>query len=312
LSISPGQEAAQTGADQLTTTAALIGATIISFSAIFFALSGADPLTGAFYRVGYAIPILFVIWWVRRHLDHRSARSRWLALAAGVALGLDMWSWHTSIGYIGAGLATLIANVQVVLVAIAAWLFFGERPPRVTVYAIPVILVGVALVSGLGQDNAFGSNPLRGTFLALLAAVFYAIFLLTMKFTNTVQAPAAGPLLEVSFGGLVTISIIGLLRPGIDFGFDWPSSGWLLVLALGPQVVAWLLIGYALPRLPAAETATIVLLQPALTMIWAAMIFDERPSSLQIAGAVTVMVGVGVVAISSARSGRQARISAAV
>jgi drug/metabolite transporter (DMT)-like permease len=223
-----------------------------------------------------------------------------------------MLSWHTSIGYIGAGLATLIANVQVVLVAIAAWIFFGERPQRVVVYAIPVILFGVALVSGLGQDDAFGSDPLRGTLLALLAAVFYAIFLLTMKFANTVQAPAAGPLLEVSFGGLLTISMIGLLGPGIDLGFDWPSSGWLLLLALGPQVIAWLLIGYALPRLPAAETATIVLLQPALTMVWASIIFDERPSTVQIVGAAIVMAGVGAVAIASTRAGRQARIATAV
>jgi drug/metabolite transporter (DMT)-like permease len=196
----------------------------------------------------------------------------------------------------------------VVLVAISAWVFFKEKPPRVLIYAIPVILLGVALVSGLGQDDAFGSDPLRGTLLALLAAVFYAIFLLTMKFTNTMQAPAAGPLLEVSAGGLLTLSVIGLLGPGIDLGFSWPSSGWLLALALGPQVVAWLLIGYALPRLPVAETATIVLLQPALTMVWGALIFDERPSTLQIAGALIVMFGVGVVAIASARSGRQARI----
>lgn len=294
----------------MTTVAALVGATIISFSAILFALSGVDPISGGFYRVGFAVPVLFLIWLARRHLDNRPARNRWLALSAGLALGLDMVSWHTAIGYIGAGLATLIANVQVVLVALAAWIFFGEKPPRVVTLAIPVVLIGVALVSGIGQDDAFGSDPTRGTILALLAAVFYTVFLLTMKYSNTVQAPAAGPLMEVSFGGLVTITVIGLLGPGIDLSVEWPSSGWLVLLALGPQVAAWLLIGYALPRLPAAETATIVLLQPALTMVWGAVIFGERPSLLQVAGAAIVLAGVGMVAVAGARSARVAAIVA--
>lgn len=291
----------------MTTAAALFGATIISFSAIFYAMSGASPVTGGFFRVAFALPVLAAVWWVRRQHDHRSPRDRWLAFAAGIALGLDMFVWHTSIGYIGAGLATLIANVQVVLVALAAWYFFGDRPGRTVMVAIPVVLLGVSLVSGLGQDDAFGSDPLRGTVFALLAAVFYAVFILTLKYANTVKAPAAGPLTEVTAGGLITIAVIGMLGPGIDLAVGWPSAGWLLALALGPQVVAWLLIGYALPRLPAAETATIVLLQPAFTMVWGAIIFGERPSVMQIVGAAVVLGGVGLVAVASAR----ARASAA-
>src|SRR5690606_10252771 len=184
------------------------------------------------------------------------------------------------------------------------WLFFGDRPRRLVLAAIPVVLLGVSLVAGIGQGDAFGEDPVRGTLLALAAAVFYTIFILVLKFANTSRAPAAGPLLDVTTGGALTILAIGLLGPGIDFNLTWPSAGWLLALALGPQVVAWLLIGYALPRLPASETATIVLLQPALTMVWGAMIFSERPSPLQIVGAVVVLVGVALVAASSQRRGR--------
>lgn len=290
----------------LTILAALVGAIIISFSAIFFQLSGANPMTGAFFRVAYALPVLFVIWWLRRDRDLRPVRHRWLALGAGIALGLDMIVWHTSIGYIGTGLATLIANSQVILVSLAAWLIFHERPHRLVLVAIPLVLVGVTLVSGLGQEGAFGDDPVRGTVLALMAACFYAFFILVLKFANTGRAPTAGPLMEITAGGLVTVALIGMIRGGIDFAWSWPEHGWLLALALGPQVVAWLLIGYALPRLPAAETATIVLLQPALTMMWGAIIFSERPSTIQIVGAVVVLLGVGLVAIASSRGAPKA------
>lgn len=285
----------------MTVLAALIGATIISFSAILFSLSGADAMTGAFFRVAYATPVLIALWWFRRDQDHRPARLRWLAVGAGVALGLDMIAWHTSIGYIGAGLATLIANTQVVLVALAAWFIFKERPDQRVLLAIPVVLLGVTLVSGLGQEQAFGADPIRGTLLALVAAVFYAFFILVMKFANASRAPTAGPLMEITIGGLATVALIGAFSGAIDFEVTWPAHGWLLALALGPQVAAWLLIGYALPRLPAARTATIVLLQPALTLIWGAWIFGERPSSMQIIGAAVVLVGVGMVVLTRRR-----------
>src|SRR3970282_52064 len=108
--------------------------------------------------------------------DARARRTRLVAFGAGLLLGLDIVVWHISIEYIGSGLATLIANSQVIVVAVAAWLFFGERPSRQVAIAIPVVLLGVSLVSGLGRGDAFGSNPLLGTILALVSAVFYAGF----------------------------------------------------------------------------------------------------------------------------------------
>ncbi len=286
----------------LTILAALVGAIILSFSAIFYSLSGANPITGAFFRVAYALPVLVIIWWTRRKDDHRPLRHRWLAFGGGVSLALDIVVWHTSIDYIGAGLATLIANSQVILVALAAWLIFKERPHRMVMGAIPLVLFGVTLVSGLGQQDAFGDDPVLGTLLALMAAFFYSFFILVLKFANTGRAPSSGPLMDATAGGVVAITLIGLVRGGIDFTWSWPEHAWLLAVAIGPQVIAWLLIGYALPRLPASETATVVLLQPALTMVWGAIIFAERPSTLQIVGAVVVLTGVGLVAVASSRA----------
>lgn len=286
----------------MTHAAAFLGAVTISFSAIFFALAEVSPVTGAFYRSAYALPVLAVIWWLRRGDDTRPSASRWLAIGAGLALGVDVVTWHVAIDLIGAGLATLLANTQVVFVATAAWILFGERPNRTILTAIPVILVGVALVSGVGQVEAFGQNPVLGTIIALVAAMFYATFLVAFRHSNKVQAPAAGPLMEATFGAMLAALVAGLVGPGIELGFTWPAHGWLLALALGAQVAGWLLIGYALPRLPAVETATIVLLQPALTLVWGAIIFGESPSAIQIAGAVIVLAGVAAAVMARERA----------
>ena len=79
-------------------------------------------------------------------------------------------------------------------------MFLGEEPSKATKVAIPVVLFGVALVSGVGQTGAFGDDPLLGTLFALLAAVLYGTFLLIYRQSNRIKAPAAGPLMEPRMG----------------------------------------------------------------------------------------------------------------
>lgn len=285
----------------MTLLAALVGAVLISFSAIFFGLSEVSPVTGSFFRAAYALPVLFVLWLVRRRHDRRRMSRRWIAVGAGLALGADIVSWHVSIEFIGTGLATLLANTSVIFVALGAWILLGEKPLTTTMFAIPVILVGVTLVSGLGQGDPFGADPLRGTLFALMAALFYATFILSFRHSNSDQVPAAGPLMEATLGAALASLALGLVGSSIDLEFSWSSHRWLIAVAIGSQVIGWLAIAYALPRLPAAETATFILIQPALTIVWGAIIFEERPSVLQIVGAVIVLAGVAFVALVRAR-----------
>ena len=286
----------------MTRLAALGGAVIISFSAIFYALAEVDPVSATFWRMAYAIPVLFAIWWFRRSEDGRSMKRRGLAFLSGVLVAFDLIAWQTSIDYIGVGLGTLIANLQVIIVGLIAWAVLGEEPSRVLKFAIPVVLVGVAMVSGVGQNDAYGDDPLLGTLFAMAAALLYAGFLLLYRQSNRSKAPAAGPLLEASLGAIVTTALIALVGPGMDLNVRWPNHGWLLALALGGFLTGWILITYALPRLQAVETSTFVLVQPALTMIWGAWLFTERPSQLQALGAAIVLAGVAVVAVSQSRA----------
>lgn len=293
----------------MTLLAALAGAVIISFSAIFFALSGTSAVTGGFYRNAYALPVLAVLWLIGRRRTDRTPRQRVVATLAGVAIALDVIAWHTAIGMIGAGLATLIANVSVIFVALGAWIFLGEQPRRVTLYTIPVILVGIALISGVGQAEAFGDDPVLGTLLALVAAIFYATFVLLYRDSSSPRESPGPALAEVTFAAALTTLAYGTIFGGLDLGFEWPAHGWLLGLALGAQVLGWLLIGYALPRLPAVETATLILIQPAMTLGWGAAILSERPSLLQIIGALVVLGGVAFVAITRSRSAAKPALS---
>src|ERR1700722_2638822 len=127
---------------------AVLGAVAIAFSSILVRLSHASPSTAAIFRCAYALPVLGLLMWREdRRYGARPARDRWIAVASGVFFAADLIMWHHSIEDVGAGLATVLANIQVVLVPLVAWLVLAERPGRQVLAALPVALIGVLLIS---------------------------------------------------------------------------------------------------------------------------------------------------------------------
>lgn len=280
----------------MTRFSATVGVICISFSAILVRAADVSPSTAAVFRAAYAIPILFVMWLFVKERDRRSVQTRLVAVSAGLLLAVDLTVWHHSIEYIGAGLATVLANVQVVFVGFAAWIIWREKPSRSTIWVTPIMAVGLLLVSGLGRPDAYGSNPVLGVLLGATTGLTYAGFLLVFRIaTRRQHAPAAGSLLDATIGTLVGAIVLGELFGSIAFRPTWPAHGWLVVLAVVSQAVGWLLIATALPKVPALETSILLLIQPIAAMLWGRLFFDETVSWVQGVGVVFVILGVVIV-----------------
>jgi drug/metabolite transporter (DMT)-like permease len=134
--------------------------------------------------------------------------------------------------------------------------------------------------------------------LGVAAGLCYAIFLIVFRASNRAMVPPAGPLLDATVG----MAIGALLSAGFDPQFTLAVSRqahlWLLALAIVSQVVGWLFIATALPRLPAVETSVLLLVQPVFAIVWGVMFFAERLSSLQWVGSAIVLAGVAILSIS--------------
>ncbi len=272
--------------------AGVLGAMSIAFSGILVRLADVEPATAAIFRCAYALPALGIIALLeRRRYGPRPAAQMRLAMLAGVFLALDLVIWHHTIGLVGAGLATVLGNTQVVIVASLAWLVLGERPPRRTLLALPVVLGGVVLISGAVGTGAYGSNPGLGVVLGLVVGLVYAVFLLVLRRGNADLRRPAGPLFDATLIGALASLLIGLPLGEVNLVPTWPAHAWLLVLALSSQVVGWLIISVSLPRLPAALTSVILTLQPVGSVMLAMLLLGESPSAVQLLGAGTILVG---------------------
>jgi len=273
--------------------AAGLGAACISASAILIKLAGTGPATAAFYRCFLALPILFALAVVeRRRRGPRRLAAHLGAIAAGAFLAIDLVLWNHTIADVGAGIATLLGNLQVLFVALAAWVLLRERPGRRFLVALPVVMAGVALVSGLAGAGAGDSHPLAGIVFGIGTSLSYAAFLLILRQTSAGTRHIAGPLAEVTTTAALGSLLLGLAFGGLQLGVPWASLRWLLLVAITSQTVGWLLITSSLPRLPAAVSSLLLLLQPVAAMGLAAAVLAERPSLAQLAGAVLVCGGV--------------------
>lgn len=269
------------------------GAFCISFSAILVRLADVAPSTAAVFRCAYAVPFLAVLTaGERRRYGRRDGRSRRLAMLAGVLFSGDLILWHHAIDYVGAGLGTVLGNLQVLLVGFVAWAVLGERPHWRVLAALPVVLGGVVLISGVIGESAYGEDPVLGVLFGFGTALAYSGFLLVLRAGNADLRRPAGPLLEATATSAVVSAIAGFVIGDVDLVPAWPAHGWLLVLALTSQVAGWLLISVSLPRLQAVVTSMLLMLQPVMAIALSIVLLAEAPSGLQLLGAAVVLAGV--------------------
>ena len=269
---------------------ALFGAMLLSFAPLLYIQSDTSPITGAFFRMLYALPILIFLVWYLNQDDQRERKNRMLAFSAGLLLAIDFAGYHSAIDYIGSGIATLIGNSQVIIVTLVSWWLLGERPNRMILLALPMVMLGLLFISGIWDDEPYGDDPIKGVVGGIVAAIFYSSFLILYRFSNRIRAPSVNLQLDATAGAATGLLVVGILPLSsldiepIDFSFTWPGHGWIILLTVSCQVIGWISITYALPRLPAAHTSFAILLQPVLTILWGVIILSEKPSIQQIGG----------------------------
>ena len=216
-----------------------------------------------------------------------------LSALAGVFFAADLLTFHYVVDNIGAGLATVLGNLQVVVVALVAWLIWGERPRREVLVALPVVLFGVVLISGIVGGIPYGADAQLGVAIGLITAASYAGYLLVIRRASPTARPA-GPVAVATFVCALAAGLFGAAVGDLDLVPSLPAHAYLLAYGISSQSIGYLLIQVSLPRLPAVLTSAILLAQPVMTVILAIILLGEAPSPGQIAGVALVVLGLAL------------------
>ena len=269
---------------------------------MFYIFAAVSPSTGTFYRAVFGLPILVLvaIGELRRHgrLPRDSVR---YAAIAGVFFTGDLMFWHHAIEAVGAGLGTVLANLQVIIVGFFAWLLLGERPSRSTLLVLPVVLIGVVLISGVVGSGAYGADPQLGVILGLATAVCYSAYLLLIRQGGRDERRPAGPVAIATAAMVVCSFVVGQAAGDLDLTPGGASLFWLAMLGVTSQSAGYLLISMSLPRLPAIITSIILLAQPVMSVGLAMVLVGETPSRTQLLGVALVIGGIAAATVPVAR-----------
>jgi drug/metabolite transporter (DMT)-like permease len=271
--------------------ALLAGATCIALSPIFVRVSEAGPTATAFWRVALAVPVLWILYFLKSKAKTQRYSGKWpLLLAAGFAFAGDLAFWHTSITLTSVANSTLLANLASIFVTLAAWIFLRQRPSGLFLAGLAAALIGVALLVHTSLE--FSATGLAGDALGVVTAMFYAGYILAVKGLRdrgetTLHLMAVTTTITALFLFPVALASGEQMLPASAFGW------WMLIgLAFVSHAAGQGLIAYALAHLPAAFSSVSLLFQPVMAALFAWILLSEGLVPLQVLGGLIVLAGI--------------------
>jgi len=281
--------------------AVIAGALLIALAPVLAVLStrgenGVGTWDAAFWRVAIGSVALSVLFAVQRksiaprRADFRNGHA-WIWLP-GLAFAGDFWAWHWSFENTSVANSSLLCNTATLFVALYSWLVWKERISAAFVAGAVLAAGGMAtlVLSSTHRASPVGGNPLLGDGLALLTAVFYAVYQLSMKrFRSEHSAPV------LLFWASLVASIVLLPLALIHEAPFFPKSVqmWLPLLGLGivSHFCGQGLISWGIAGVPASLGSVLLLVQPVGSALLAVPILGQALVPWQIVGAAACLVG---------------------
>ena len=277
--------------NRLALIALLVGGAAIGGSPIFVRLSEVGPMATAFWRVALALMPFFLMSRVTKQADETPAGLRdyfFLALP-GAFLAVDLATWHLSLTMTSVANATLLANLAPVFVTLGSWLIFRTRITPIFLTGLALALLGVIVLKG--GPAAIGGGQLAGDATAIVAAIFYACYMLSLGHVRSRFSTLRIMVWTTLSATIWVLPLALFFESGI---VPVTLFGWAMVLGLAfiSHVGGQGLVTYALAYLPTAFSSLTLLLQPVVAAILAWILLSEPIGLMQTVGGVIVLAGI--------------------
>ena len=222
----------------------------------------------------------------------------------GIVFGIGMLFWVLGLAHSESmGEGAFLTSLGVLLVPIVARVFFAEPVPRSTWLAIPVALLGMAMLS-LAHGFAVSAGQLYYLIAAVALAVFFTLntraATISMRRASARQAaaamtavdPLALTIIALTSVGLVTLLCSMLFETALLPAVQWSFDGffWLFASAIVGTAARFWLQTYAQSLTTQTSGAVMLILEPIWVALFAALWFGETLATLQLMGCVMIFL----------------------
>ena len=221
---------------------------------------------------------------------------RWFAVLGFLYYGSAALLFQ-AYGGMASGLATTLHFMYPVSVTVIMALVYKQRPSVVTICAIILSLVGVALLCL--RESSTGVSSLLSVFLVLLSGVCYAVYLVLVSTVRRINQQNSQKLTfyVLMFSGaffmLSTLQGGGLqIIPNASAGIN------LLLMATLPTLLSNLALVRSVKSIGSTLTSVLGAMEPLTAIIVGILVFDESLRGLMVVGIILILVSVSLIVLS--------------
>ncbi len=287
-----------------------LGVVAVSVAAVFIKLSSAPSLVIASYRMLLAF-ICLLPWAILRHRGELMGQLRkdlLLTMLSGIFLALHFASWISSFQYTSVASSTVLVSTQPIFAVVLSYLLFKERVTRRQLIGIMLAFAGSIIIGVADAAQSASSESMLGNGLALLGAVFAALYFLCGRSVR--QRVTVIPYATVAYGiSAVTLLLITKASAIPLYPYSWREFSLFAALAVVCTVIGHSSLNWSLEYLPAAAVGVAVLGEPIGASVWAVLLFNEIPSAGQLWGGALLLSGIILFMYSGKRKQQASAIS---
>ncbi|PIC79105.1 EamA family transporter [Sporosarcina sp. P18a] len=268
-----------------------IGVLTIGLSAIFVKMATADAGVIAFYRMFFSVVIMLPLFLISYRSELKSLTKKdWLFTASsGILLAVHFILWFESLNYTSVASSTVLVTLQPIFALAGTALFFKEIITGKMLTAVFIALTGSFIISW--GDFQVSGAALFGDILALLACAFVTAYLLIGQNVRKRISLVTYTFLIYSVSSVALFFYV-LITQEPFFGYPTSDWGWFLALAILPNLLGHTLFNWAVKWVSTNVVSIAVLFEPVLASIAAFFVLHEKITSLQLRGAIVVLIGV--------------------
>lgn len=264
--------------------------------------NGAGLLLAILCRSGVALLILIaIVAWQGRTIRLPAGSGKWQVLL-GLLITIQSLCLYSAVARIPVALALLTANSFPIILALLTWGLGGARPTLKAAALMLFILSGLVLAldvpAVLAMDGDVGGNWWQGIGFALGAATSFSVALWITDYKLSALPGAVRSMFSmvVVFGCMIIAGVAKLVPGGMALpttGTGWTGLGALVVL----YGAAFSVLFISVPRLNMARNASVMNVEPIVTLLFAWVVLGQMISPIQMAGGLVVISGIVILSL---------------
>ena len=268
-----------------------LGATLIGFAPIFVKWSDLSPAAITFWRMLLALPLLTGFNYVinkKIFFRVKSKKTIFYTALASLAFTTDLTLWHYSMNITSVANATIIVNSAPIFVALLAFIFYKELPSKG--FGKSFLITYVGIIGLIIFSNNYANGKILGDLLCMIAAIFYAVYLLIISKLN--KETSLNIIFYTTFFCCL-FSLVPIMINSKSFipisSFEWIN---MFLMAFLCQFGGQFLITFGIGKISASNGSIGLLMQPLTATLLAALIFSEILNLMQIVFVFITLAGI--------------------